>query len=233
MVRIGETAEIPRAKLTIGKSAIKLYKYGRGLEASYEELRRMRIDRLAFHIQRMAIQAEIDKVEAVIDVLINGDGNSNQATSTNISTLDSAATGGAMTVLGWIAWKVKRNQGAYRLTTVLVREATAVKILSLSMGNANYPYAMVNNTLGVGGFRPMGNYNRTGDDVEFGVTEQVGATQILGLDARQAIERVYEIGGTVNEVARFVSRQTELMTFTEVEGYAKIDIGAAWILNLA
>lgn len=233
MVRIGETAEIPRAKITTGKQAIKLYKYGRALEASYEELRRMRIDRMAFHIQRMSIQAEIDKVEAVIDVLINGDGNSNQATSTNISTLDAAATGGALTVLGWIAWKVKRNQGAYRLTTVLVREATAVKILTLSMGNANYPYAMVNASLGVGAFTPMGNYNRTLDNVEFGVTESVGATQIVGLDNRQAIERVYEIGGTVNEVARFVTRQTEVMTFTEVEAFAKIDIGAAWILNLA
>ena len=233
MVRIAETAEIPRAKITTGKAAIKLQKYGRALEASYEELRRMRIDRLAFHIQRMAVQAEIDKVEAIIDVLINGDGNSNAASSTNISSLDSAATGGSMTVLGWVSWKVKRNQGAYRLTTVLVREATAIKMLMLNMGNANYPYAVIGAPMGLGGFVPMGNWNRTNDNVQYGVTESVGATQIVGFDARQAIERVFEIGGTVNEVARFVTRQTEVMTFTEVEGYAKLDSNAAWILNLA
>jgi hypothetical protein len=233
MVRIAETAEIPRAKITTGKSAIRLYKYGRALEASYEELRRMRIDRLAFHVQRMAIQAEIDKVAAAIDVLILGDGNTNPAVSTNISSLDAAATGGAMTVLGWVSWKVKRNQGAYRLTTVLVQEATAIKMLMLNMGNANYPYAVIGQPMGLGGFTPMGNWNRTGDNVEFGVTTEVGATQIVGLDARQALERVFEIGGTVNEVARFVTRQTEVMTFTEVEGFSKIDVNAAWILNLA
>lgn len=233
MVRIAETAEIPRAKITTGKSAIRLHKYGRALEASYEELRRMRIDRLAFHVQRMAIQAEIDKVAAAITVLISGDGNSNPAVSTDISTLDAAATGGSMTVLGWVSWKVKRNQGAYRLTTVLVQEATAIKMLMLNMGNANYPYAVIGQPMGLGGFTPMGNWNRTGDNVEFGVTTEVGATQIVGFDARQALERVFEIGGTVNEVARFVTRQTEVMTFTEVEGFAKIDVGAAWILNLA
>jgi hypothetical protein len=233
MVRIAETAEIPRAKITSGKSAINLYKYGRALEASYEELRRMRIDRLAFHIQRMAIQSEIDKVAAVIDVLILGDGNTNPAVSTNISTLDALAVGGIITVLGWVSWKVKRNQGAYRLTTVLVREATAIKLLMLNMGSSNYPVNVVAGPMGIGELVPMGNWNRTKDNVQYGVTEEVGATQIVGLDARQAIERVFEIGGTVNEIARFVTRQTEVMTFTEIEGFSKIDVNAAWILNLA
>jgi hypothetical protein len=233
MVRIGETAEIPRAKITTGKSAIKLQKYGRGLEASYEELRRMRIDRLAFHIQRIAVQSEIDKGDAIVDVLINGDGNANAAASTNISTLDAAATGGALSVLGWITWKVGWNNGAYRLTSVLIRQATAVKVLMLSMGNANYPYAMVNANMALGGFEAMGNAQRTLDNVRYGVTETVGATMVLGLDARQAIERVYEIGGSVQEVARFITRQTEVMTMTEVEGFAKIDVNAARILNLA
>lgn len=232
-VRIGETAEIPRAKLTAGKSSIRLNKFGRGLEISYEELRRMRIDRLGWHVRRMAVQAEIDKADAVTDVLINGDGNSNPATSTNISSLDAAATGGAITVLGWVSWKVGWNTGAYRLTAVLVRQVNAIKILMLNMGNANYPFNTVNNQIGIGSFRPMGNAQRTLDDVSYGVTETVGATMILGLDARQAIERVFEVGGSVEEVARFVTRQTQVLVMTEVEAYAKMNANAVRILNLA
>jgi hypothetical protein len=233
MVRIAETAEIPRSKLTGGKSAIQLFKTGRALEVSYEDLRRTPLDRIGFHIQRIGVQSQIDKVNALLDIAISGDGNDNAATSTDISDLDPAATGGSITVLGWLTWKATWNTGAYRLTGMLVRQATAVKLQMLSMGNANIPFAVAGPQLGIGGFVPLGNAQRTGDDVAYGVTEDVGATQIVGFDTRQAIEQVFEVGANINETARYISRQTELLTMTEVVGYAKQDQNAVRILNLA
>jgi hypothetical protein len=229
-VRITESSEIPRAKLTAGRVAITIQKYGRALEVSYEEMRRMQIDRIAFHIRRLAVQAEIDKVSAVIDVIINGDGNSNAAVATNISSLDAAATGGTVTLKGWLSWKIKWNL-AYRLTTILVQEADGLKLLLLNTGSANIPLVTVQAQSGFGALVPMN--NQLGDNVEYGVTTDATANAIIGIDRRQAIERVYEIGGNVNEVGRFVTRQTEVMTMTEVEGFSKIDNNATRILNLA
>ena len=99
MVRVGEMGEVPRAYLAGGEHTIRLRKYGRAFEVSYEVLRRTPIDRIAFHLARLAIQTEIDKVAAAIDVLINGDGNANTAaTSYNLTTLDTAATAGTLTL---------------------------------------------------------------------------------------------------------------------------------------
>jgi hypothetical protein len=67
-VRVGEAAEIPRVQLLTAEHVVQLYKYGRVIEASYETLRRQRLDRIAMEIQLMAIQAEVDKVATALDV---------------------------------------------------------------------------------------------------------------------------------------------------------------------
>jgi hypothetical protein len=82
MTRVVEATEVPRSKLAGGEHLIKLHKYGRALETSYEQLRRLRIDLVALFIQLMAVQAEVDKVVAALDILVNGDGNSGTAPTT-------------------------------------------------------------------------------------------------------------------------------------------------------
>ena len=123
--RVGESAEIPVATIVGAERTIRLYKYGRGIQASYEAMRRIRVDKLAFFIQWMAVQAEIDKVAAALTILINGDGNSGTAPSTdNLTTLDSGASAGTLTLKGWLAFKMKFVQ-PYILTTALMQSGVA------------------------------------------------------------------------------------------------------------
>lgn len=230
MVRVAESTEIPRAKLTGGEREIQLYKYGRALEMTYEQMREMRIDVVARNIQRLAVQAEIDKLATIIDVMVNGDGNSGTAaTSFNLTTLDSEASVGELTLKAWLAFK-KKLSNPYVLNTALMQDDVSLQLELLSTGNANVPLAVL---AGANSYGSISRINQTGDAVNYGWTADAPASKILGFDKRVAIERVFQVGANVQEMQRFINNQTELMTMTETEGYAVIDGGAAKLLNLA
>lgn len=227
-VRVGEGAEVPRVKLTASEHTIDLFKYGRTLEATYEQLRRQRLDKIAFHIRQMAVQSEIDKVAAVIDVAVNGDGNSGTTpTSYNLTTLDTDASAGTLTVKGWIAFKMQ-FANPYTVQVALAQEAIALQLLLLNLGDANTPLVTISAMSGFGGFEQINPGLR--DNVGLGWTTDAPANKIVGIDTRMAIERVIEIGSNIDEIERFATHQTQTLTMTEVEGYGVIDANATKIL---
>jgi hypothetical protein len=230
LVRVTEGAEMPRAKLVGGERTVRLYKYGRILEVSYETLRRQRVDMVALHIARLAVQAETDKVATVLDVIVNGDGNSGTAaTSHNLTTLDTAAAAGTLTLKGWLAFKLKLAN-PYAVTTALAREATALQMMLLNMGSANVPLVTVQGQLGFGGFRPIN--PELSDNVALGITSEAPSLKIVAFDNRFAIERVTEIGADIQETQRWVTRQVQALALSEVEGYAVLDANASIILDV-
>lgn len=227
--RVAEGAEVPKVKLKGRDHTINLLKYGSSLVATYEQLRRQRIDKLALHVQRMSVQAEIDKVAKVIDTVVNGDGNSGTAaTSYNLTALDSAATAGTLTLKAWLAFKLK-FANPYMLDTSLMQEATALQLLLLDAGSSNIPLVQFGNANGgFGGFQPIN--QSTSGVTDLGWTSDAPANKIVGIDTRTAIERVTEIGSSIVEVEKFSTSQVEALTMTEVEGYGVIDANAAKVL---
>ncbi len=231
MVRVGEAGEIPRAKLAQGERTVNLYKFGRAVEISYEALRRQRIDRVGLTIARMSVQAEVDKVAAVIDVLVNGDGNAGTA-ATNVqakTTLDSAATSKAVTLKAWLLFKMY-FANPYMLTTAIAKSGDAYKLLSLNTGSQNVPLVTIAAASGFGGFNQINPGLR--DNVALGWTDDAPTDKIVGFDNRFAIERVFEAAASLSEVARWVEKQTQILVLSEVEGYAKMDPAAVYTLEL-
>lgn len=229
MFRIGESAQIPLAKLQDSERVIELKKYGRALSASYEQLNRMRVDKLAMHIQFMAIQSEVDKVAAAMDVIVNGDGNANtSATVHDLTTLDTNAVAGTLTLAGWLAFK-KKLANPYFITTALMQEDVALQLELLSTGNANIPLVTL---AGSGSFGTLAQINQTADAVRYGWTAEAPALTILGIDSRRAIEQLTMIGGEISETERFIQNQTQLLTMTEWNGFAVIDPNAMVSLNV-
>ena len=228
MVRVAEGDDVPEMKLTSAEHTIDLYKYGRSIRATDEQLRRTRIDKIAFFIRRTAIQGEIDKVAAVIDIIVNGDGNANTAaTSYNLTTLDSSATAGTLTVKGWIAFKMK-FANPYQIIVALAQEAEMLQLLLLNVGSANVPLVSVAAASGFGQFEQINPGLR--DNVMVGWTSDAPANKIVGTDTRMAVERLSEIGSNISETERFVANQTQILVMTEVEGYAILDGNTSNIL---
>lgn len=230
MVRVGSGADLPESKLASSEHTIPVYKYGRQLKATYEDLRNMRVDRIALHIAQLAIQAETDKVATALDVMVNGDGNSGTAaTNYALNTLDAAAVSGTLTLKGWLAFKMK-FANPYTITGALTREAVALQMMMLNTGSANVPLVQVAMPSGFGYFSPIN--PGLADNTRLGWTSDAPANVIVGFDRRMAIERVVEIGGDISEVDKVIGNQTQIFTMSEVEGYAVFDANAAKTLTL-
>lgn len=231
MKRVAEGAEIPRTTLITGENTLRVHKFGRALQTTYEQLRRQRLDRIAFIIQRMAVQAEADKVVDAMNVIISGDGNANTAATTvALTSLDAAATAGTLTLKGYLTFLLRFATG-YAADTVLAQEASLLQLMLLSIGQTNtIPYFMLAGGGALGALRPINDQLRDGR--RYGVTVDAPALKLVMFDSAQAIERVVEIGGNVSEVERFINNQTQLLTLTEVEGYGVVDPQASKILNI-
>lgn len=232
MRRVSEDSEIPHAKITTAEQNVSLHKYGRVIEASYETLRRMRIDKVARFIQLMAVQAEVDKVEAAIGVIVAGDGNANTAAAThNLTTLDSAASAGTLSLKAWLAFQ-KKFENPYMLTTALMQEDVALQLEMLTAGNANIARAVYQTRepgIFGSGLTPV---NKTAGNVRYGWTTVAPALKIVGFDRRVTLEHVTEIGANIDEIERHTTRQTQTMTMTEVDGWAIMDTEGALILDV-
>lgn len=229
MARVAEGTDIPLAKLRTSSFINDVHKYGRGIELTYEAMRRVRVDRLRWWFQMLAIQAESDKVAAALDVMINGDGNPDTGAEViPLSELDPDANG-KITPRAWIAFKL-RWPAPYMMTHALMREGVAVDVAMLNTGSANLPLT----TMNWAGLTPrMVPINEFADGTRYGWTEEAPENAIVGYDGRLALERAVETGSVIQERDRYIRNQTEVVTNTENEGYGVLDKNAVKILDLA
>ncbi len=229
MRRVAEGAEVPAAILTGADHTIRLKKYGRRLRASYESIRRMTIDRFAMHMALLAVQAEQDKVETGIDVLLSGDGNTGTTpTNSNLTTLDTSAVAGTLTLKALLAWRMKWAN-PYACNVILAREAYALQVLMLNNGSANVPFMQIAGAFGIGGVTPI---NSGLGPNQLGWTDAVTDAYLLGIDSRFALEMVQEIGTTLTETDRIIRQQMEEIVMTETLGFAIIDANAVKTMNV-
>lgn len=221
-VRIPEGSEIPVAHLKLREMSTRIHKYGRGIDWTYEVARNTRMDKLRIFVQNLALAVEAGKVATVIDTLINGDGNPNtSAVAVAGATLDSGAAG-AMTLRTFLGMK-DLFDSPYQLTTILAPTAEITDLLMMPVGLTQIPLATVSGASGIGTLVPIGR-DTTSDSVRYGKLKTgLSANQYLLFDRNNAIERIYEIGATVSEADRFITSQVEVMTFTEVEGFNKMN----------
>jgi len=229
MVRVAEGAEIPVAKLATSTNSINLLKYGRGIRATYESLRRTRLDKIVFWLRQLATQNEIDKVSWAINVMVSGDGNSGTAAVNwrAKTDLDAAATGKTVTLLAWRTFQ-KKFLPYFTPTHVFGAEGDVVKLELLNIGSSGvavptYMYDPTN--------RPQ-NRQTLKDGTVTGVTADVATDTLVEFDSSRALERVTEIGGTIDEIERWASSQEQTLYLTEVENFAVLQPGAVKTLTL-
>ena len=225
--RIAEGANIPVATLKLGEMAIKIYKYGIGVKATYEVLRRTTIDMFRKQMELVSLQASYDEVGAVIDVVLNGDGNTNPATVYKRSVLNPSGTVGVLDVTTLVKFLIK--QAPFNFNTLLVDEDVYTQICTILMDknltNAINPQVTFE--------FPQGLLST----LKVIYSEDVPLTsgskhQIVGLAKDYAIERTLEAGSVINEVEKASSNQTQMAYMTENAGFNKIDSRASAILEL-
>lgn len=225
--RIAEGANIPVAELKLGEIAIKIYKYGIGVKATYEVLRRTTIDMFRKQMELVSLQASYDEVGAVIEVITDGDGNTNPAVVYKASELNPSAVEGKLDEVTLITFLVE--QAPFNFDTLIVDKEIYTQICTILLDknlsnainpkvNFEFPQGLLSNLKVI--------YSE-----DLGLTSE-SKHQIIGLAKNYAIEKTIEAGSMINEVSKTVENQTQLAVMTENAGFNKIDSRASAILVL-
>lgn len=202
--RVSEKAKFPKVTIDFKDKSIKLFKFGFAIEATYETIRRMKIN--VFNVSMKVIGRNIarQKVSHALDVLVNGDGNGNPIASIN------AATSGTLTYADII--NLQEEFEYYTPSLMISDKDSRVKYLNLAEYKDKQGPSMPKPPKRVVGFP---------------------ANKIIALDAKSALEEVYEKGGSLVEYDKVINQQIETAVVSDVSGYAKLFPDAAKMLNVS
>ncbi len=217
--RIEEGSVIPQTEVKVRENLVKLYKRGRMLVASYEAVRFQKLDLFSVMLRQIGSQIMRMHLEDAIEVLVNGDGNSNAASKFKVGTSPISGTAGTLTYNQILEFW---NQfDPYTLNTLLVSPDAMLQILKCS--------EFQNPLTGL-------NFQGTGEltnpiGAKLVKTSAVPAGTIIGLDRDYALEMIQAADVSV-EYDRLIDRQLERAAITSISGFAKLYTEAAKVLTI-
>jgi hypothetical protein len=216
---IGEGSDLPKTKIARSEGNIKLYKYGRLLEASYESVRLMHLDIFSLMIQRMGMQIGIDETDDCLETLIQGDGSTGSA-----ATVTSTDQNGLMDYDDLCKLRLAFPIG-YQMDQVVASDAQLRLILNMAefkdplMGFNFQRTGAIQDILGAQWHR----WTSTG-------SSSFASNRLLGVDSRGAVV-LYREGDLLEESSQLIDKQLYQRTMTEWVGFMKLDPNASQVLG--
>ncbi|MEW6233975.1 MAG: phage major capsid protein [Candidatus Omnitrophota bacterium] len=210
---VTEGASLPKIEIVTAEHTVTLSKYGRYLEATYEAIRRKRTSIVAIFLRSIGVQIQRDKFADAVNVLINGDGNGNAASTSHVD------VSGTIDYEDLVEFAL--SFAPYQFNVMICNKAAASKILNITE---------LKDPAIAEGFQTRGENLRI-FGAELIVDESVPDNQVIGLDRRYALQEVYETG-VLTESERLIRRQIEGAAISEVAGFAKVIASASQVLNL-
>ena len=225
--RISEAADIPTTEINLAKTAITIYKYGRGVKASYEVLRRTTIDMFRKTVEligRFISEAEFAEIIRVIE---EGDGNDNPATVYKRSELNTSGTAGVLDDVTLLKFLMAQYPIAY--DTLIVNQDLYLQLItsqydtSLTTGVTDYvPFTF-----------PQGIFQGLTILYNEDIKNTAGSKpRAFGLNRSLGIRKIIEQGSTIQENEKYASNQTNVIYMTENAGFGKIYNEASAILEV-
>ena len=216
---VGEGAVIPQTEIKSADHLVPLKKRGRMLVASYEAIRFQRLDLFGVMLRQIGAQIMRMHLEDAIDVIINGDGNSNSAESFAVG---DATIGGTAGTLSYAELLEFWNQfDPYTMNTLLVAPDVMMDILKCT--------EFQNPLTGI-------NFQGTGEPgnplgAKLIRCSAMPAGKAIGLDKGYALEMV-SAGDVSVEYDRLIDRQLERAAITSISGFAKLYTEASKLLTV-
>ncbi|WP_297210124.1 phage major capsid protein [uncultured Flavonifractor sp.] len=217
--RVEEGAEIPQTQVKTQENLVKLHKRGRMLVASYEAIRYQKLDLFSVTLRQIGAHINRMHLEDAIEVLLNGDGNSNAAKAFTVGDGTISGTAGTLTYDGLVDFWAQFEP--YEMNTLLVSGDMMRQMLKLDEFQ-----------------NPLTGLNFQGSGK---LTTPLGATllrtsalesgKLIGLDKRYALEMV-QGSDVVVEYDKLIDRQLERAAITSISGFAKLFPEAAKVLKL-
>lgn len=215
---VDEGADIPVGSISFGTRSIRLRKKARAVRATYEHMRRAKVDLVNMAMSAIANDiAGMERAEA-LDVLINGDGNTsiNSAYEGAIETINTE-TAGVLTsrdILNAIV-KYKKRTNNLTPTTLVTTEEKFVEIQDMKYDG--------NMIIGIDG-RITFNTPQFSDQqfvllYDDNVKKINNKDPIIFFNSDATLERIIEGDSMIKEYDRNIHNQTELNTYSINSGH--------------
>ena len=215
---VAEGAAIPETHVRAQENLVKLHKRGRMLVASYEAIQFQRLDLFSVTLKQIGAYINRMHVADAIDVIRNGDGNSNAAA---VYTVGSNPIGGTAGELSYEALVDFWSQfDPYTMNTILVGDAMAklLKLPEMQDAAAGLDFQGTGKLV-----TPMG--------ATLLRSSAVPSNTIIGLDKNYALEMV-RASDVLVEYDKLIDRQLERAAVTSISGFSKIFQEASKVLEL-
>lgn len=210
---VGEGAFIPETSVRIKENLVKLNKRGRSLVASYEALKFQRLDLFAVTLRQIGAHIARSLLRDAVDVLENGDGNSNAAPVMNVE------TAGTLTYADLVNfWN---SFDPYEMNTIIA----SPDVMSAILNMPEFRDAAAGLT-----------FHGTGKVITpFGAkllkSNTVGSGKLIGLDSTASLEMI-KAGEITTEYDKLIDRQLERAVISFTAGFAKICDDSAKVLSV-
>lgn len=211
---VAEGAHIPSTEIRVQENLIKLNKRGRMLLSSYEAIKYQRLDLFAVTLKQIGAYIAKSQLQDAVNVIINGDGNFNPASSVSVS------ASGTITYEDLISlWSMFEG---FEMNRLLVSPDVMSKLLLIP--------EMMDPAAGL-------NFQGTGKLLTpLGATiyrsSAVPAGTIVALDKNCALEMV-SASDVLVEHDKLIDRQLERASITSIAGFAKIFQEASCVMNIS
>jgi hypothetical protein len=235
---IAEGSEIPVRSLRTTEKGVKFYKFGGGMEFTYEFERRASLDLITPYASRMQREVEIGQTAMATSLLINGDGVNGAAPTVNAATLAAALPTPPTTVAGRINWEVMlkwlvgQAQAGVPIDTVVGNWDMYLEWLRMfATPTVNQGMSQIE-ILAKAGVQTAIDNPRLPLNLSFALSSTAPASKLIGFIKSETLEELIENGSDIEESTRAITNQRVKYVKTTNRGYRLIFGDTRSILNL-
>lgn len=210
---VSEGAFLPQTTIKTQESLVKLLKRGRMLVSTYEALRFQRLDLFTVTLKQIGAYIARTQLADAVNVLVNGDGNSNDAKVIN------ASASGTLKYTDLV--RLWTELTPYELNTLLVPTALMEKILAMPEMQDSQATLDFHGTGRM--ITPMG--------AKLIHVPTLDSDKIVGIDKTCALEMV-QAGDVLVDYDKLIDRQLERATVSVISGFAKLFNDASVVLKV-
>lgn len=236
---IAEGAEIPVRSLRMSDKAVKFYKFGGGMEFTYEFERRASLDIVTPYALRVEREAQIGQTAIATALLLNGDGVNPAAVEVDASALAAdmtpPVTGVAAGAINWeilLKWLVSRAQAGLPVDTIVGNWDMYLSwIRMFATPTANGGPSQID-LLQKAGVQTAVENPRLPMNINFALSSTAPEGKLIGFIRGETIEELVENGSDIEESTRAVTNQRVRYVKTINKGYRMVHGDTRSVLNL-
>lgn len=237
---IAEGARIPIRSLRTSEKSVKFFKFGGGIEFTYEFERRASLDLITPYASRMEREVQIGQTAIATSLLINGDTVNAPAPVVTATSLAATLPTDGQPVpktgrINWeifLTWLITRARNGTPIDTVVGNWDMYLEWLRVMSTPGTYDGATQIENLAKAGVQVALQNPRFDMNIKFALSSTAPAAKLIGFIKGETLEELVENGSDIEESVRAIENQKVRYVKTTNRGYRLIFGDTRSILHL-